>query len=270
MKKRQTAVIITSALCMSIMALADYKNVSASSDYNVLTVISQENYETPTLQSFPDYITGDYYFVEKKNVGLYDILPAEDSVSVNETPETPAEAPVEDIVAVGTVLEEYVSAYIPQATIQVIKGENEDTVQTVFKSGKVFYYNIDEYLDEVDEVELLYHLVQAEGGNQSSLARRLIADCVLNQRDSGKYPDTIKGVILTPGDFEVVATGSIFKVTPSDSTIECVDNELESRIDYAVMYFRTKHFHTFGVPYDQVGDCYFSKAVEDNSSQWSE
>ena len=56
--------------------------------------------------------------------------------------------------------------------------------------------------------------------------------------------------------------------SPSESTIQCVDTELKNQIDYGVMYFRTRHFHNFGVPYDQVGNHYFSKAAEDEVSQW--
>jgi hypothetical protein len=179
------------------------------------------------------------------------------------------EAPVEVCSRAGTIT--FTSVYVPQATITVTVAEDgTETSSTVFENGKRFDFNLDTWIEEVDETEFLYDLVEAEVGNQSSLSRRLVADCVLNQRDSAKYPDDIKGVILSPGNFSVVSNGSIFAKIPQESTKECVDTELESRIDYAVMYFRTKHFHTFGVPYEQVGDSYFSKAEADDASQWSE
>ena len=115
-----------------------------------------------------------------------------------------------------------------------------------------------------DEKELLYRLVQAEAGNQSSLGKRLVTDCVLNMVDSDKYPDTITGVIYS-GAFDVTKNGSINTVVPTESTKRCVDMELESRIDYEVMYFRAGHYHNFGVPYEQVGAHYFSKGSDNMS-----
>ncbi len=123
-------------------------------------------------------------------------------------------------------------------------------------------------LGGAEDIELLYRLVESEAGQESSLGRRLVADCVLNMARTQRL--TIKQAILNPGIFDVVSSGVIYKTVPSESTIQCVNTELEGQIDYGVMYFRNKHFHTFGVPYEQVGNHYFSKAVEDTEEQWHE
>lgn len=208
-------------------------------------------------------------YMDSPDISDTDVLDASDDTAAPDTDEESAEAIKEP------VTESHTSVYIPQATIitTVSYDENEEesvSVITKFNNGRVLDYDVDVYIDEVDEIEFFYHLVEAESGNQSSLGRRLVADCVLNQRDSGKYPPDIKSVILSPGNYSVVSGGSIFTVTPSESTKQCVEQEMESRIDYAVMYFRTNHYHTFGVPYEVVGDVWFSKACEDNASQWTE
>ncbi len=170
----------------------------------------------------------------------------------------------------GEIRGSVVSAYIPTAIIYWAEN-TEGNMQEFTKfqlSDIVLPYNVDTYIEETDEIELFYKLVQAEAGTQSSLGRRLVADCVLNQVASEDFPNTIKDIICLPNNFEVVSTGYIFVTQPSETTIKCVDLELESQIDYGVMYFRTEHFHTFGVPYEQVGAHYFSKSNEDNPDEW--
>ncbi len=169
----------------------------------------------------------------------------------------------------SVVKEEVVkSVWVNKATITRNIGGEENNSRTVFKNGKVLNYDLDKWINDISDTELLYRLVQAEAGGESSLGRRLVADCVLNM--SRTMNISVKMAILNPGIFDVVSSGSIFLTTPSESTIQCVDTELKGQIDYGVMYFRTGHFHNFGIPYDQVGNHYFSKAVSDEVSQWHE
>lgn len=191
------------------------------------------------------------------------------NVSEEESEDIPEETEeTEETYVEGEVLDEHVSMYIPEATVRTVVRGQEPVTCTIFKCGRVLSYDVDAFIDEVDETEFFYMLVEAENGNQSSLARRLTADCLLNQVASPKYPDTIKEAILNHNMYEVVSKGSIFTVTPQESTKQCVDTEMISQIDYSVMYFRTKHFHKFGVPYEHVGDCWFSKPGPDDSTQW--
>lgn len=174
----------------------------------------------------------------------------------------------ENVYVDGELLEEHTSVYVPTATIRTIVKDEVPVTLTQFKCGRVINYDIDAFIDTVDDAEFLYMLVEAENGNQSSLARRLTADCVLNMVKYPKCPDSIKGAILNKGVFEVVSKGQIFNAKPQESTIDCVDAEMVTQIDYGVMYFRTGHYHNFGVPYEHVGDCWFSKPEPDDLSQW--
>lgn len=154
------------------------------------------------------------------------------------------EAPAED------ENEGVTSSYIPQATVM-------PDGTTVFENGTILPINVDEWLEEIDEVELFYKLVEAEAGNQSTLGRRLVADCVLNQMDF--YGASYKDIILGVNKFESVSNSHIFTTEVQESTIESCKLEMNSRIDYNVMYFRTEHYHDFGIPYEQVGDHFFSQ-----------
>ena len=159
-------------------------------------------------------------------------------------------------------VESHPSAYIAKATIVTEEGRT----YTVFRKGRVVNFDVDEYIQSVSEEELLYKLVEAESGNQSSLGRRLVTDCVLNMAAAGD--GSVKSAILKKGVFDVVAYGSIFETNPKESTVQCVDTELEGQIDYSVRWFRTGHYHNFGVPFEHVGAHWFSKPAPDDAGQW--
>ncbi len=159
----------------------------------------------------------------------------------------------------GSVSPTRQSIYVPSAKITSTLLEDGTVIsKTVFKNGKFVDYDIDLYIEAASEEELLYRLVEAEGGNQAERCKQLICDCVLNMRDSASYPETIKGCIFNDGSFDVTKDGSMFIKTPQENTVLCVDTELVSRLSYEVMYFRTKHYHGFGHPMENVGIVYFS------------
>ncbi len=109
------------------------------------------------------------------------------------------------------------------------------------------------------QIDLLCRCVEAESGNQSLLGKRLVCDVILNRVASEAFPDGIEDVINQPGQFGVVANGSINTVVPSEETIAAVMTELNERIDTEVLYFQTGGYSKFGTPFDKVGDHYFSK-----------
>ena len=122
----------------------------------------------------------------------------------------------------------------------------------------------DDLEDELwtDSLEYLACCVEAEAGNQSELGKRLVCDTVLNRFDSGKY-ETLYDVLNEEHNgvyqYSVVEDGSIFEVTPTEETYRIVAEEIENRANNEVLYFRTKHYHTFGIPLVKEDDHYFSK-----------
>lgn len=112
---------------------------------------------------------------------------------------------------------------------------------------------------QVDELVLLTLLVKAEALNQDELTKRLIIDTVLNRVDYPGFPKTVADVILAPvAGYTPGMNGTIFNMEMDDYHLQLVIQEMQNRTNYQVLYFRTQHFHTFGVPLFKSGDVYFS------------
>lgn len=113
----------------------------------------------------------------------------------------------------------------------------------------------------LDDLEYIAHCVYAEAGNQDALGKAYVADCILNRFDTGRYK-TYADVINEHNDkvwqFSCVANGSINKVEPDEETYAIIVEEFVGRKSYDILYFRTKHYHTFGTPAFKYGAHYFS------------
>ena len=109
------------------------------------------------------------------------------------------------------------------------------------------------------EYELICRCVEAEAGNQSLIGKRLVADVILNRVDDPRFPASVKEVIYQPGQFAVVANGTIYTVVPSAETIQAVSMELTNRTEREIVYFNCGGFPDYGEKYERVGGHYFSK-----------
>ena len=111
-----------------------------------------------------------------------------------------------------------------------------------------------------EEIKMIAQLTMAEAGNQSELGKRLVIDVVLNrvEHDDPQFPDTVKEVIYQKNQFSPIWDGRFEKYYASEEIIQLVKEEIERRTDHEVMFFRTKHYHSYGVPLYCVGDHYFS------------
>lgn len=109
------------------------------------------------------------------------------------------------------------------------------------------------------EIEYLAKCTMAEAGNQDEVGKRLVIDCILNRLNDENFPDSIVDIINYPGQFEVVSNGSINVIVPTSDIYTLIKEELISPYNTEVLYFRTSHFHNFGIPLFQWGAHYFSK-----------
>lgn len=112
------------------------------------------------------------------------------------------------------------------------------------------------YTDE--DVELLALIMLAEAEDQTELGQRLVVDVILNRVDSERHPDTIHAVVYQKNQFAVTTNGRLNRVTVTDEARALVREELESRTNYDVIYFRMDHYHGFGTPLFKEDDHYFS------------
>lgn len=106
-----------------------------------------------------------------------------------------------------------------------------------------------------EEIELIALCVMAEAEGECEYGQRLVIDVILNRVDDPHFPDTIYDVIYQKNQFAGMYGDRITRCYVKD---ELVREELENRTDYDVVFFRTGHYHSYGVPKFQVGAHYFS------------
>ena len=111
-----------------------------------------------------------------------------------------------------------------------------------------------------EEIELIARLVMAEAEGESEYGQRLVIDVILNRVDHpAKYmPDTVKEVIYQPSQFSPMWNGRFDRCYVKPELVELVKEELVSRTNYDVIFFRTKHYSQYGTPMFQEGAHYFS------------
>ncbi|MDI6871263.1 MAG: cell wall hydrolase [Bacillota bacterium] len=57
------------------------------------------------------------------------------------------------------------------------------------------------------DLDLMAHLVQAEAGDEPYAGKVAVAAVVINRVQSGRFPDSVRGVIFEPDAFEPVSNG---------------------------------------------------------------
>lgn len=109
-----------------------------------------------------------------------------------------------------------------------------------------------------EEIELLALCVMAEAEGECEYGQRLVIDVVLNRVDDPHFPDTIYDVIYQKNQFAGMYGDRITRCYVKDELVQLVKEELENRTNEDVVFFRTGHYHSYGVPMFQVGVHYFS------------
>lgn len=114
----------------------------------------------------------------------------------------------------------------------------------------------------IEEYELICRTVYCEAGNQDIDTQIMAALTILNRTLSNKFPYSISEVIYQTEPYlmyEVTQWTGFEQYGWTEQVEQAVSYALE-RNDYPLdmFYFRTEHYHKFGVPYMQSGDLYFS------------
>lgn len=109
-----------------------------------------------------------------------------------------------------------------------------------------------------DEIDLVALVTMAEAEGEPEDGKRLVIDVILNRLDSPRFPDTVKDVVYAKNQFEVMVNGRIERCYVRDDIRQLVIEELQSRTNHNIHYFRANHYHGFGIPVVQVGNHYFS------------
>lgn len=102
-------------------------------------------------------------------------------------------------------------------------------------------------------VELLARVCMSEAGNEPFLGKVAVVATVLNRCDN--WGLTTEEVVYSPNQYWLGNNGA-----PSEECFQAVAFAIENRDIFPadMMYFRNKHYHSFGKPYTQIGAHYFS------------
>lgn len=133
--------------------------------------------------------------------------------------------------------------------------------------------NTDGYLDEIEPLEsivareiteeeyaLLARVCMSETGGkwgEPFEGKVAVLETILNRVDMGW--GTIEEVVTKKNQYSMANNGE-----PDYTVYAAVDYVLNNERMYPtnMIYFRTKHYHTFGEPYAKIGNHYFSLEVK--------
>ena len=109
------------------------------------------------------------------------------------------------------------------------------------------------------DVDLIALVTMAEAEGESEEGKRLVIDTILNRVDSPRYPSTVNGVVYQKNQFEAMWNGRVNRCGVREDIRQLVIEEMNSRTNSEVLFFRTGHYSSYGTPLFKVGNHYFSK-----------
>ena len=80
----------------------------------------------------------------------------------------------------------------------------------------------------------------------------------MNRVDDPRFPGNVHDVIYQKNQFAGMYGERIERCYVKEELVQLVREELENRTNSEVVFFRTSHYHSYGVPLFQVGAHYFS------------
>ena len=109
-----------------------------------------------------------------------------------------------------------------------------------------------------EEIELIALVTMAEAEGEPEEGKRLVIDTILNRVDHERFPNTVSDVIYQKDQFTSIWNGRLNSCYASDDICKLVKEEVKSRKDSNVIFFRTSRYSDYGSPMFQVGHHYFS------------
>lgn len=105
----------------------------------------------------------------------------------------------------------------------------------------------------LSDQELIAMVVMSEAGNQDMLGKVAVASVVLNRCDY--FGLTVESVVKAKRQFSFPYYGTV-----SEDCYRAVEIAEQSRdlFPTTMLYFRNTKYHDFGIPYEKIGDHFFS------------
>lgn len=149
--------------------------------------------------------------------------------------------PVEPyVVQSGDTLAGIAQAY--GRTVKALMARNGLESQKV-EEGRKLKVIVPEFLDPTTaDLALLAKIIQVEAGYEPYEGKLAIANVVLNRVNSGKFPDTVRGVIYAAGQFPPALNGDLLTETASAECIQAARAALdgENNVPGALYFFNPK------------------------------
>lgn len=147
----------------------------------------------------------------------------------------------------------------PIATLSVV----EEPVKIPMVEVSPIYRSVgdlkstDDLLSDKD-IALIALVTMAEAEGECEEGKRLVIDTILNRMDSEHFPDTPYDVIYQANQFSSMWNGRVERCGVREDICQLVREELESRLNYDVIFFNAGCYSAYGVPMFQVENHYFS------------
>lgn len=110
-----------------------------------------------------------------------------------------------------------------------------------------------------EEKDLIALVTMAEAEGEPEEGQRLVIDVILNRVDSEHFPDTVYDVVYQKNQFTSMWNGRVDRCEVRADILQLVEDELITRTNENVVFFRTEHYSSFGIPVYRVGNHYFSR-----------
>ena len=112
------------------------------------------------------------------------------------------------------------------AKLALAEVREQDLELMTSSTDRVVTYHGERFAITEEDYDILLRIVEAEAGGEDIIGKLLVANVVLNRREIGFGGDTIVEVVFKKNQFSPVTSGRIFRVTPSEETIEAVKRAL--------------------------------------------
>lgn len=186
------------------------------------------------------------------------ILIGANDIHTEVTYPTITEIPHEKEVIITEIVEEKTEETI-ETTVEEIKPQVEEVKE--IEEPEVEEISQEIYLSD-GEMKLIAIITMAEAEGQSEYGQRLVIDTILNRVDSPRFPNTVRDVIYSPGQFSCVWNGRADRCYVKDEIYQLVLEECITRSNRDVVFFTAGGYAYNGVPLFQEGDHYF-EAIKD-------
>lgn len=157
--------------------------------------------------------------------------------------------------------------------LQIFNNEEFGKIRTVEKNDVVYFagsdvakalgYAIPHKAVQTHCKGVLKWNIPTDSGNQTVETQTMVALTILNRINSDIFPNTVREVVYQDEQFAVTKWDNFENYGWTESVTAAVKNALaDNEYPDDMYYFRTLHYHTFGTPYMQSEDLYFSTACK--------